>query len=434
MKKRKSILVFISVIILASIAAVFIIPPPQEKIVVPVLQKEFTAPDLWFNRFNAWRLGLDLVGGSALVYEINLDQVKESDYESVVGGLRDVIERRVNKFGVAEPKVTTAQKGKSYELIIELPGIKNVEEAIAQIGSTPLLDFREVQGEGDEAVFALTELTGRYIKNAQVDLDQVTRKPLILLEFDEEGAKFFEEITTRNIGKPLGVFLDGELIQAPTVNEAIPGGSAQITGDFSIDEARLIVERFNAGALSAPINLVNQRTVSATAASDALEKMIFAGVVGTLLVMLFMVIYYRGLGFFAVVALFFYVILTLGAFKSIPNFTMTLAGIAGFILSIGMAVDANILIFARTKEELAKGITKLSAIEEGFRRAWPSIRDSNTTTIISSIILYYFTSSFVRGFALTLLIGVVVSMFSAIFVTRTLLRVFMKNKPMQKLS
>jgi len=230
-------------------------------------------------------------------------------------------------------------------------------------------------------------------------------------------------LTERNVGKPLAIFLDDELIEMPVVRETISGGKAQITGNFSIETARKFVQRFNAGALPAPISLINQQTVSADFGKDALKKAIFAGLVGTFMIITFMLVYYRQLGIFAAVALLMYIALTLAIFKIIP-ITLTLAGVAGFILSIGMAVDANILVFERTREELKKGREVGLAIEEGFKRAWTSIRDSNVSTMITAAVLYYFTSSFVRGFALTLFIGVLMSMFSAITITRTLLRIF----------
>jgi protein-export membrane protein SecD len=271
-----------------------------------------------------------------------------------------------------------------------------------------------------------TELTGRYVASAQVGRNQQTGRAEILLNFNEEGAKIFEEVTARNVGKQLAVLLDGNIITAPVVNERIVGGQAQITGTFTLNEAKQIVQRFNAGALPAPITLVSQQTIGATLGTDSLREILFAGAVGMLLVMLFMILYYRSLGFFASLALIIYTALVLVIFKLL--FTLTLASIAGIVLSIGMAVDANILIFERTREEVKKGGNKHSAILEGFHRAWPSIRDSNIATIITSLVLYNLTSSFIKGFALSLLVGVLVSMFTAITVTRTLLSVFMKEK------
>lgn len=382
-----------------------------------------------FSSFRPWRLGLDLIGGSRLVYEVDLTNVAASDREAVVNGLRDVIERRVNLFGVSEPQVYPAVSGDSYRLVVELAGISDLGEAVREIGSTPLLDFREVAETSENGTTTLdylrTELTGRYVKGAQLTFNQNTNQPLVAIEFNDEGAKIFEKLTEKNVGRPLAIFLDNEPIEVPIVQEKISGGKAQISGRFTVEEARQLVERFNAGALPAPINLVSQASIGATLGGISLRQAILAGFIGTLIVIIFMLLYYRSFGFFASLALLIYISLTLAVFKMF-QVTMTLAGIAGFILSIGMAVDANILVFERTKEEVKKGISKVSAVEEGFRRAWPSIRDSNASTILSSIILYYYTSGFVRGFALTLLTGVLVSMFSAITVTRSFLRTFVK--------
>jgi len=314
-------------------------------------------------------------------------------------------------------------------LIVELAGIKDIKAAINEIGLTPFLDFREVAevpAETENKIeFIPTDLTGRYVKGAQIDFNSTTGAPQVNIQFNDDGAKIFEKLTARNVNKPLAIFLDNNLIEMPIVQERISGGRAQITGKFTVDEARKMVERFNAGALPAPIALISQQTIGASLGQESLKKAIYAGALGTLVIVLFMLGYYRKLGIFASLALVIYIILTAAVFKL--GITMSLAGIAGFILSIGMAVDANILIFERTKEEIKNGLSKISAIEEGFRRAWPSIRDSNISTIITSIILYYFTSSFIKGFALALLIGVLISMFSAITTTRILLRTFVKN-------
>jgi len=379
--------------------------------------------------FQKWRLGLDLIGGSHLVYEVDLSKVKGVDQIIVLDGLRDVIEKRVNLFGVSEPQVYLSKSGDSQRLIVELAGIKDVKEAIKQIGLTPLLYFAEIKApleEGGEIQYVPTELTGRYISGAQLTFDQITRSPQINLSFNKEGSKLFADVTGRNVGKPVAVFLDNNLITAPVVQEKIMGGQAQITGQFTIQEAKELVGRFNAGALPAPINLINQQTIGASLGADSLQKTLYAGLVGTLILIAFMILYYRGFGLVASLALLVYMIITLGIFK-LFGITLTLAGIAGFILSIGMAVDANILIFERTREEIKKGISKATAISEGFKRAWPSIRDSNVTTIITAVILYYFTSGFVQGFALALLIGVIISMFSAIFVTRNFLNTITKD-------
>ena len=418
-------------------------------VVATVLGSFFIHPDFWGST-RPWRLGLDLVGGTHLVYEIDMTGVADADRPAVLAGIRDRIETRVNSTGVREPQVITAKQGEAYRLIVDIAGIKDTSAAINQIGETPFLMFAEegvgqaTNGGGtikattsdgkeielpvsNQPVWVPSNLTGRYVKSAQLNFNQYTRQPEVFLEFDADGAKIFEELTAKNVGKQIAVFVDNEILTAPRVNEKISGGKAQITGQFTLAEAKRLVNRFKDGALAAPITLVSQQTVGATLGSDSLTKTLFAGGVGTLLIMLFMLVYYRKLGIFASVALLIYTVLLLAIFK-LFGVTMTLAGIAGIILSIGMAVDANILIFERTKEEMKKGVAYAAAITEGFRRAWPSIRDSNITTMITSIVLYSFTSSFIRGFALSLLLGVIVSMFTAITVTRTLLEVFLHEK------
>lgn len=407
--QRYTTLALISIVLVAVLAGFFVYPKGFGKDNMP------------------WRLGLDLIGGSHLIYSVDLSNVPSKDQDSVLNGLRDVIERRVNLFGVSEPQVYLGKSGEKSELIVELAGVKEISQAIQQIGETPMLDFREVLEIGTSTQFLPTELTGRYISGAELTFDPTTQAAQVSITFNDEGATIFEELTGRNIGKPLAIFLDGELIEIPTVQQKISGGKAQITGKFTIETARLLVQRFNAGALPAPITLINQQTISPALGTDFLRSAIVAGAVGTALIIIFMLIYYGFFGIFATVALLIYVALTLGVFKLV-GVTMTLAGIAGFIITIGMAVDANILVFERVKEELKKGLSKTAAVAEGFKLAWPSIRDSNTSTIITAVILYFFTSSFVKGFALTLLIGVLVSMFSAITTTRLLLKVFVKNK------
>ena len=328
-------------------------------IALAILGGFFVYPQGWGAKTRPWKLGLDLVGGSHLVYQVDLSKVSATDQGSVLNGLRDVIERRVNMFGVSEPQVFIAKSGDKSELIVELAGIKNVSEAIKQIGETPLLDFREVQqvGSSTEAVvFIPTELTGRFVTGAQLNFDQTTRKPGVDISFNDQGAKLFEEITGRNVGKPLSIFLDNQEIKRPVVRQQISGGKATISGGFTTDSAKALVERFNAGALPAPITLINQQPVSATLGIDSLRGMLVAGLVGTLIVMAFMILYYRKNGLFACAALIIYIVINLAIFKLVPV-TMTLAGLAGFIITIGMAVDANILTFERMREESRRGLS-----------------------------------------------------------------------------
>ncbi|MBI4811861.1 protein translocase subunit SecD [Candidatus Falkowbacteria bacterium] len=608
-----------------------------------------------------FRLGLDLQGGTQLTYNADLSAVPAKDKASAVEGARDVIERRVNVFGVSEPNVQTNRSGDDYQIIAELAGIKDIKEAIKMIGETPILEFKEQTGEkrqltdeekkqledfnkeaekkaeevlgkvlsggdfealarefsqdektkeaggdlgwitendnlqmvvfarelkkgeatkdlkrtGDgfeimkmedervktdpfanesekevkashllicykdisgcesgltkeealekikklkataspvnfstlikqnstepgardsggelgwfgkgkmvkpfeEAVFSQavgaisepietefgyhliykqdereikeykvrrilirtmkesdiigaqsdwknTELTGKNLKWASVQFDPNSGVPEVSLEFDDEGAKMFADITGRNVGKPVAIFLDGYPISVPTVNEKITGGKAVISGNFNIKEAKLLAQRLNAGALPVPITLVNQQTVGATLGQKSVSDSLRAGIIGFLLVALFMIIFYRLPGLVAVFSLAIYGILVLAVFKLWPV-TLTLAGLAGFIMSIGMAVDANILIFARFKEELRLGKPVAMALEEGFKRAWLSIRDSNVSTLITCFILAEFSTSIVKGFAVTLALGVIVSMFTAIVITRNLLNLVM---------
>lgn len=379
-----------------------------------------------------FRLGLDLQGGTHLVYRADTAQLgSQQEVTEAMAGVRDVIERRVNLFGVAEPVVQTENVGGERRLIVELAGVFDIKEAIKSIGETPYLEFRELKRGADGKILATstaslgdfvpTELTGRYLARATLGFDHTTGSPQVFLEFNEEGAELFEKITEKNIGSPVAVFLDGAPISIPTVQERISGGKAQITGRFTQNEARDLARRFNAGALPIPISLLSQQSIGASLGREALLKSLRAAIYGTLAVMIFMILWYRLPGLISVSALGVYTALALLLFKLIPV-TLSSAGIAGFILSIGMAVDANILIFERMKEELRSGRLLDTAMTEGFRRAWMSIRDSNVSSLITSVILYWFGTSLVRGFALTLGLGILVSMFTAITASRYFLR------------
>lgn len=384
-----------------------------------------------------FRLGLDLQGGIHLVYRADTSSLEQSEISSSMAGLRDVIERRVNLFGVTEPIVQIEQSGNENRLIVELPGIKDISQAVALIGETPYLEFKtqrpqeetdallkEYEETGTEPTedpyFIPTDLTGRFLKKAYLNFNQTTFEPEISIEFNDEGAALFAQITKENIGKPLAIYLDGAPISVPNVNEEITGGRAQITGRFTTEEAKTLVSRLNSGALPIPIELISQQSVGASLGEEVLHKSIFAGIIGILAVALFLLVLYRGIGLLSVFALAVYASIVLMLFKIIPV-TLTAAGIAGFILSVGVAVDANILIFERIKEEVRGGKELKLAVTEGFRRAWTSIRDSNISTLITATILYWFGTSVVKGFALTLGVGVLVSLFSAFAVTRTFL-------------
>ena len=412
-----------------------------------------------FSRFK-FKLGLDLSGGTHLIYRANTEAVPQGEVEEAMAGLRDVVERRVNLFGVSEP-VVQVEKGRSQtgegreeRLIVELPGVTDVEQAVKLIGETPLLEFKLARSEEDqkerielitkfqEAVtagntptdsdprvfedpyFYSTELTGRFLKKAQIQFQQstsgFTSSPLVALQFNDEGAELFAKITAENVGKILAIYLDGAPISTPVINEEITGGQAVITGDFTPEEAKILVGRLNSGALPVPIELISTQKIGASLGEQAFKEGARSGVIGFALVALFLILWYRLPGLLATVALLVYIAIMLALFKLIPV-TLTAAGIAGFILSIGMAVDANILIFERMKEELKNGVGLKSAMHEGFARAWPSIRDSNISSMITAVILFWFGTSLVKGFALTFGIGVVISMFTAITASRLFL-------------
>ncbi len=464
---QQKYLIFIGVVILAVLAGNFAYPNYFDK-GVDFLNSKFhwTLRHFWSKPYV---LGLDLQGGVNLTYQADLSKV--SDKSVAMQGLRDVIERRVNLFGVSEPVVQTQGQDR---LIVQLPGVKDVQSAINMIGQTPYLEFdeereaketqqildkiKEVQDAQNKKEdiqkikdwqLALqnpyikpTELTGKYLSKATVNFDQTTYKPQIQLQFNSDGAKLFEDITARNIKKPLAILLDGASIidtngdgkidnsdlYAPIVQDKITGGKAVITGNMSVQTANDIARRLNSGALPVKIgNPILQETVGPILGTVSLQKSFTAGIYGLLAVVLFMIIFYRFPGFLASIALVIYVAITLSIFKLVP-ITLTLAGIGGFVLSIGMAVDANILIFARMKEEIKQGKDISLAIGEGFKRAWPSIRDSNFNSLIVCAILFIFTTSFIKGFALTLSLGIVISLFSAIFITRILLMVFISNR------
>ena len=433
--KRKTLLNFLLIIILAA-ATAYVVYPKNQGIKIQDYGVNYSN-DLKF------RLGLDLQGGTHLVYQSDLSQIEENEKATALEGVRDVIERRVNAFGVSEPVVQTTQKDR---LIVELAGVKDVHQAIKMIGETPLLEFKEEMNEEEknnlreqfkdsnipeeylsQFFYKGADLGGKQLDRADVIFNPNTYEPEVQLQFNSEGKKLFAEITERNVGKRVAIYLDGMPISIPVVNEPITDGKAVISGSFSIDEAKTLVQRLNAGALPVPIKLISQQTVDASLGKDSIEKSIIAALIGFALLSLFMIVYYRIQGVISVIALIIYALLVLSIFKLIPV-TLTLSGIAGFILSIGMAVDANVLIFERIKEEIRKGKPVIIAIEEGFARAWNSIFDSNVSTIITCIILAYFGTSIIEGFAITLGIGVVLSMFSAMFITKTLLKITAMTK------
>jgi preprotein translocase subunit SecD len=391
-----------------------------------------------FKRSLSLALGLDLAGGSHLVFEADTSKVSGQEKADALASLREIIERRVNLFGVSEPNIQISSFENKSRVIVELPGVNDPKDAVSLIGQTAQLVFGEMkevkeENTNNELPFTFTDLTGADLKRASVAFDSNTGKPSVSLEFTPEGARKFEELTERNVGKMLPIFLDNQPVSAPVVKEKIAGGTAQITGDFTLDEAKNLAIQLNAGALPLPVKLVEQRTVGATLGSESIQKSIRAGLVGLLMVVLFMTLSYGFLGFIASLALFVFAVISLALYKLIPV-VLTLPGIAGFLLSVGMAVDSNILIFERFKEERLRRPLR-EALEVSFGRAWDSIRDANIATLTTAFVLanpfdwgFLHTSGPVRGFAITLALGVGLSMFTGIVVSRNLLRVFVKEK------
>lgn len=426
---------------------------------------------------NPFKLGLDLRGGSYLVYKADVSDIAEAEVKTSMDSLRDVIERRINAFGIAEPNVQTETHslgvdGNEERLVIELPGVTDIDKAVEMIGKTPFLEFKterpaqerdailaeikkvqdalakEKKGEkidikalnvnpdlvSKDPYYVSTKLTGKYLEKSTLQFSQggiknggsLQSKPIIALKFNADGAKLFEKITRENVDKRIAIYLDGISVSAPRVNQAISGGQAIIEGDFTIKEAKEIVGRLNSGALPIPIKLISTNTVGPTLGQDAVNAGVKAGIVGLILVALILLFWYRLPGLISIIALGIYTSIMLWVFKFIPV-TLTSAGIAGFIISIGMAVDANILIFERMKEEITEGRSLHTAIDNGFKRAWASIRDANISSIISAVILFWFGTALIRGFALTFGIGIIISMFTAVTVTRSMLLSFVNK-------
>jgi len=377
-------------------------------------------------------LGLDLAGGSHLVFEADTSSIEQEKKSTALDGLRDVMERRVNLFGISEPNVLISSFEGKDRVIVELPGVKDTKTAIEIVGQTAQLVFAEV-GSEEEPSINPTDLTGSDLKSADVVFDQASGKPAVSIEFTSDGAVKFAELTERNIGKALPILLDNQIVSAPVVQDAITQGQAQITGDFELDTAKNLAIQLNAGALPVKVELVEQRTVGATLGAESVQKSITAGLIGLGMVLLFMVAAYGRFGIIANIALIIFGIITLALYKIIPV-VLTLPGIAGFLLSVGMAVDSNILIFERFKEE-RKRRDLANALEVSFGRAWESIRDANIATLFAAFVLanpldlnFLHISGPVRGFAITLGLGIAISLFTGIVVSRNLLRVLVKSE------
>lgn len=460
MANRNTTISLVLIVILAIVAGIFCYPQPYNQMVDNINSKYNWK--IWHFPTTDFKLGLDLKGGVHLEYQADLSQIGDKDKSEVMNGLRDIIERRVNIFGVTEPVV---QVYGSDRIAVELPGVESIDSAIAWIGATPLLEFYEQKPQAEidkinakreelkdkktleevqkvpdwqlafESPYQKTELTGRYLKKASLSFDQTTYAPIIELQFNDEGAKLFEAITERNAGKTIAIYLDGKSIvdtngdgkiddsdlYAPRVEEKISGGSAVITGQTDVKAAKLLVQRLNQGALPVPLgNPIVQQKVGPTLGEISLTNSVKAGIYSIIGIIIFLLIIYRLPGLMASFALITYCLIILAFIKLIPV-TLTLAGIGGLILSIGMAVDSNILIFSRMREEIKAGKDASSAIVEGCNRAWPSIRDGHFTALIVMFILYFLGTSFIKAFAFALILGLLVNLFSSMVISRVFL-------------
>lgn len=435
MKKKKKWFNLGFLILLVLLSALVIWPKPNIKVPKPKFTFEKKAPFIHITK-NGYLVdytksfpikeGLDLQGGSHLVYSADLSKIDEKDKTNAMESLRKVIENRVNAFGVAEPQVYTTKVAGENRMVVELAGIKDTEQALSLIGKTAQLEFKEVNPEGTDFVSTNPPLTGKDFKSADVAFDQSTGQPYIAIEFNAEGAKKFEEVTGKNVGKNLAVYLDNQLITAPKVQQQISGGKGQITGQFDVKEAKELAIQLNAGSLPVPINLIEQRTIGATLGKDSVSKSLFAGIVGIIFVSIYMIVYYRLLGVFSTIGLALYSIFIFALFK-LFGIVLTMGGVAGLILSVGASMETDVLVFERIRDELRKGRDFAMASHLGFKTAWPSIRDSNAVSLIITAILYT-AGGTIRGFAVALGLGIVIGLMTTLIGTRSIINLIADRK------
>ncbi|MDQ3098970.1 MAG: protein translocase subunit SecD [bacterium] len=457
-KSRRPIRMFMFVLLITAAALAYNLPVIKVNQTIFGKKIDTIGGYSLFGKNLELKKGLDLQGGVQLTLQADMKGIEEKDKQAALDSARNVIDRRVNLYGVSEPVVQSAKSGNDYRVIVELPGITDMNQALDLVGRTAKLEFREpdmstesaekqqreatasAMFEGLDAStaaqlreyiasqtrFKPTQLTGKELKRASVTFNQQNNEPQVNLEFKPEGTKMFAELTKKYVGQQIAIYLDEDQVSAPNVNVPITDGNAVISGGFTVPQAQQLATQLNAGALPIPIHVIEQRTIGATLGNRSVERSIIAGIIGVSLVALFMLLLYGFQGLLADCALILYALISLFLFRFIPV-TLTLAGIAGFILSIGMALDANILIFERMREEIRWGRSKKEALRLGFDRAWSSIRDSNLSSLITCVILYSFGTGMIRGFALTLAIGILVSLFTAITVSRTLLRMFIRD-------
>lgn len=439
MKKKSLAKPLFLIFFLTVIAAYIALPDKIFNFSKPAIDFYFLGKHFYKNY--ELRKGLDIQGGMQVTLEAEMDNIANEDKVTALESAREIIARRVDLYGIGESSIQTSQKDNNYRLIVELPGVSDPKEALELVGQTAQLEFKlqreltekditesTVSAQAWLNTFVGTGLTGKQLKRSQAQLDPNTAKPVISLEMNDDGRQLFADITKNNVNKVLAIFIDGAPMMTPVISTPILDGRAVITGNFTVDEAKKIAVQLNAGALPVNIKVLEQKTIGASLGNESIQKSVVAGLIGLAMVLLFMIIYYGGLGFIASISLVIYAILTIAIYK-VWGVVLTLPGIAGLILTIGMAVDSNILIFERMKEELRVGHSYDRAMELGFGRAWDSIKDANMASIFTALVLinplnfsFLNTSGLVRGFGLTFLLGTLLSLFTGMVVSRLLLR------------
>lgn len=441
LSKPKKVFIFICAITLLSLYIV--LPTNIFNIKVPRINYKIGNLDL--SKEIELKQGLDIKGGLQVTLTADMKDIDPADRATALESAKTVIGRRIDMFGVSESSVKTATSGEDYRLILELPGVTDPQQALDLIGQTAKMEFAlPIYIEGESATeaatltdFAPTDLSGADLAKASVTFETQDRQPAVAIVFKDSGKAKFAKLTKENIGKPIAILLDGYPVTMPTVQVEITDGNAQITGNFTTEEAKALSVQLNAGALPVPVSVLSQKNIPATLGADSIQKSLTAGAIGLSMVIIFMIGNYGWMGVIASVGLVLYGLFTLTLYKLIPV-VLSLPGIAGFLLSVGMAVDSNILVFERYKEEIRAGRSWKVALELAFGRAWDSIKDANTATIITGFILFnpldwnfLNTSGAVRGFALTLILGILISLFTGIVVTRNLLRLFYRGHTLE---
>lgn len=442
LSKPQKVFIFISLLVLVSLYIV--LPAKVGNFPIPRLNLHIGNWDL--SQEIPLKKGLDIKGGLQIVLMADTKDIALVDRPQALESLKGVVGRRIDLFGVSESSIKTAVSGKDYRLIVEIPGLTDTKQALDLIGQTAKMEFalptytpgKTATDAATLSGFTPTDLTGADLQRATVTWESQDGSPAVSITFKESGKNKFAKLTKENLNKPIAILLDGVPVTMPTVQAEITTGEAVITGSFSTEDAKALAVQLNAGALPLPVSILSQKNIPATLGAQSIQKSLLAGGIGLTMVIVFMIGNYGHMGVIASLGLVIYGLLTLAVYKLVP-IVLSLPGIAGFLLSVGMAVDSNILIFERFKEEIRSGRTWQVALELAFGRAWDSIKDANTATIITGLILFnpldwsfLNTSGSVKGFALTLIVGIFISLFTGIVVTRNLLRLLYRGRTILK--